>query len=220
MTNANGNAPKSSIHPLMAAAAGAVVLVSGLGAAAMLGWLPSSSGHNVDPSVGPNGQPLTAQTAGAPGTASGGTAVIAAPVGATAQHSSPVHHAPEHRAAEHVAAAAPAECRDCGVIESVHEVDTKGEGSGVGAVGGAVVGGLLGNQVGSGNGRKLATLAGAIGGAVAGNQIEGRVKASHSYDINVRLNDGTVRTFHQTEQPSWHNGDQVRVVDGALRANG
>jgi uncharacterized protein YcfJ len=36
---------------------------------------------------------------------------------------------------------------------------------------GAVVGGLLGNQVGSGNGRKLATVAGIIGGGMLGNQI-------------------------------------------------
>jgi uncharacterized protein YcfJ len=36
---------------------------------------------------------------------------------------------------------------------------------------GAVVGGLLGNQVGGGNGRKLATVAGVIGGGLLGNQI-------------------------------------------------
>jgi uncharacterized protein YcfJ len=36
---------------------------------------------------------------------------------------------------------------------------------------GAVVGGLLGNQIGSGNGRKLATVAGMIGGGMLGNQI-------------------------------------------------
>lgn len=35
---------------------------------------------------------------------------------------------------------------------------------------GAVVGGLLGSQVGSGNGRKLATVAGIIGGGMLGNQ--------------------------------------------------
>jgi hypothetical protein len=36
---------------------------------------------------------------------------------------------------------------------------------------GAVVGGLLGNQVGGGNGKKLATVAGIIGGGYLGNQI-------------------------------------------------
>ena len=43
-----------------------------------------------------------------------------------------------------------------------------------GAVAGAVVGGLLGNQVGKGDGRKLATLAGAVGGGFAGREIDRR----------------------------------------------
>ncbi len=41
---------------------------------------------------------------------------------------------------------------------------------------GAVVGGLLGNQVGDGNGKKLATLAGIIGGGYVGNEIANRNK--------------------------------------------
>jgi len=39
---------------------------------------------------------------------------------------------------------------------------------------GAVIGGLIGNQVGSGNGRKLATVAGIIGGGMIGNQMINR----------------------------------------------
>ncbi len=38
---------------------------------------------------------------------------------------------------------------------------------------GAVIGGLLGNQVGGGNGKKLATVAGAVAGGAAGRQIQG-----------------------------------------------
>ncbi len=201
----NASAPKSSLHPLLVGAAGAVILVSGLGVAAIMGWLPSSNGHNADPTLAANGQPVASQTA-----------VAATP--AQGSNGAPVHH--HHAAApERIASAAPA-CNDCGVIEAVNEVDTKGQGSGVGAVGGAVVGGLLGNQVGSGHGRQLATVAGAIGGAFAGNQIEGKVKTTHSYDITVRMEDGASRTIHQSEQPSWRSGDHVRIVDGALRANG
>src|SRR5690606_11258286 len=37
---------------------------------------------------------------------------------------------------------------------------------------GAVVGGLLGNQVGGGNGKKIATVAGAVGGGYAGNKVQ------------------------------------------------
>lgn len=43
-----------------------------------------------------------------------------------------------------------------------------------GAVIGTIVGGLLGNQVGKGDGRKLATVAGAVGGGFAGREIDRR----------------------------------------------
>jgi uncharacterized protein YcfJ len=39
---------------------------------------------------------------------------------------------------------------------------------------GAVIGGLIGNQVGGGNGKKLATLAGIIGGGFVGNEVAKR----------------------------------------------
>ena len=90
--------------------------------------------------------------------------------------------------------------------------------SGVGAAGGAILGGLLGNQVGSGHGRQLATVAGAVGGAVVGNQVEGNIKADISYEIRVRLDDGTLRTFHQHSAPPWRTGDRVRIVKGSLRS--
>ena len=53
--------------------------------------------------------------------------------------------------AKPVARTAPAKvrCAECGVIESMREIDVRGEGTGLGAVGGAVVGGVLGHQVGS-----------------------------------------------------------------------
>jgi outer membrane lipoprotein SlyB len=109
-------------------------------------------------------------------------------------------------------------CGNCGNVESIRTITTRAQGSGIGAAGGAILGGLLGNQVGGGHGRQLATVAGAVGGAVAGNQIEGNMKANHSYEIRVRLDDGTLRTFHQQSVPQWRTGDRVRVVKGSLRA--
>ena len=119
-----------------------------------------------------------------------------------------------------VAAAAPAKnwCSNCGNVESIREINTRAQGSGLGAAGGAILGGLLGNQVGGGHGRQLATVAGAVGGAVVGNQVEGNMKATHSYEIRVRLDDGHTRTFHQQNAPGWRQGDRVRVVKGALRS--
>jgi outer membrane lipoprotein SlyB len=108
-------------------------------------------------------------------------------------------------------------CGSCGNVESIREITSRAQGSGVGAAGGAILGGLLGNQVGSGHGRQLATVAGAVGGAVMGNQVEGNMKANHSYEIRVRLDDGTLRTFHQQSVPQWRTGDRVRIVKGSLR---
>jgi outer membrane lipoprotein SlyB len=108
-------------------------------------------------------------------------------------------------------------CANCGNIEAIHETVTRARGSGVGAGAGAILGGLLGNQIGSGNGRSLATVAGAVGGAVMGNQVEGNMHAYRSYEIRVRLDDGTLRIFHQHSAPQWRTGDRVRIVKGTLR---
>jgi outer membrane lipoprotein SlyB len=51
---------------------------------------------------------------------------------------------------------------------------------------------------------------------VVGNQVEGNMKANHSYEIRVRLDDGTLRTFHQQSVPQWRTGDRVRIVKGSL----
>jgi outer membrane lipoprotein SlyB len=50
-----------------------------------------------------------------------------------------------------------------------------------------------------------------------GNQVEGNMKANHSYEIRVRLDNGTLRTFHQHSVPQWRTGDRVRIVKGSLR---
>lgn len=118
-----------------------------------------------------------------------------------------------------VASNAPiAKCSACGAIESVREISEKGEGSGLGAAGGAVVGGVLGHQVGGGTGKQIATVIGAVGGAVAGNEVEKRVKATKSYEITVRLDDGSTRVINEANPPTWRSGDRVRIVDGAIRA--
>ena len=109
-------------------------------------------------------------------------------------------------------------CSNCGNVESVRTIKQRAEGSGLGAAGGAVIGGLLGNQIGGGTGRTIATAAGAIGGAVVGNQVEGNMKATTSYEIRVRLDDGTLRTFRQSSAPAWRSGDRVRIVKGRLRS--
>ena len=109
-------------------------------------------------------------------------------------------------------------CYDCGVIESVREIEKKGEGSGLGAVAGGVAGGLLGHETGGGRGKDVMTVLGAIGGAVAGHQIEKNVKKVNSYEIAIRFEDGTSRLITQDNPPAWRSGDKVRLVNGVITA--
>ena len=106
-------------------------------------------------------------------------------------------------------------CNDCGRVESVEARATPGQGSGLGAVAGGVAGALLGKQIGKGNGNKAATILGAIGGAYAGDQAERYVRKTETYDVNVRMDDGSYRTV-TANQPNTRVGEQVRVVDGVI----
>ena len=213
-----------SLHPLVLAAAVAVLLFCGVGTAALMGWLPSSQSEAPPLSANASAEQLASLQANQPQTTL--PPAGAQPLAALPPSPQPVQQQPQPQPVrqpqpQYVAAApAPQVCSNCGVVESIHEVNTRAEGSGVGAAGGAVVGGLLGNQVGGGHGKQLATVLGAVGGAVAGNQIEGNVRATRSYNIVVRLDNGKTRTVHQSAAPNWRQGDRVRVVNGGLRAIG
>ncbi|MRW86730.1 glycine zipper 2TM domain-containing protein [Pseudoduganella sp. FT26W] len=196
---------KSGTHPVMVIAAVAVVLFCGVGSAAILGWLPTS---NASVPAAVSGLPP------APAASQPMAYNDAPPAGAAAM--APGVSQGRGQAPEQEARSAP--CSNCGVVESVRTIEHRPQGSGVGAAGGAILGGLLGNQVGSGHGRQIATVAGAVGGAVAGNQIEGNMKTTHSWDVVVRMDNGSKRTIHSSAQPQWRSGDSVRIVKGQLRS--
>jgi outer membrane lipoprotein SlyB len=180
----------------------AVILFSGMGIAAIMGWIPTSISQPVDgPGVTAPDQRSTNASA---------------PVAPLARENPANRTAPAHVAER---APARAHCADCGVVESTRDISTKGTGSGVGAVGGAVVGGLLGNQVGAGRGNTVATAIGAVGGAVAGNEVEKRVKATKSREVTVRLDDGSSRVVNEGSSSPWHTGDRVKIVSGEIHAH-
>ncbi|MES2150216.1 MAG: glycine zipper 2TM domain-containing protein [Pseudomonadota bacterium] len=196
-------------HAMLILASAAVVLFCVTGTAAILGWIPSSIGGNTHELSEAERMALAARMQPQAPAADHTTLSQAPPMQLAAATPKP----------ESASTAPPAKswCHNCGNVESVREITTRAKGSGAGAVGGALLGGLLGNQIGSGHGRQAATVAGAVGGAVVGNQVEGNMKATHSYEIKVRLDDGSARTFHQATPPGWHNGDRVEIVKGALR---
>jgi outer membrane lipoprotein SlyB len=128
-------------------------------------------------------------------------AALSAPMGAQAQP----HHAPR--------------CDSCGTVVSVHTYQRAAEhGSGMGIATGALVGGFLGNRVGSGNGRKLATVAGAVGGGYAGNEIERNARSRTLTEVRVRMSNGNVRKFTEEGSRHYYQGEHVRVENGGLVA--
>lgn len=119
-------------------------------------------------------------------------------------------------AAKTAAAPAPAAaaCANCGVVESVTAVKQKGQGTGVGAVTGGVLGGVVGNQFGSGSGKTAMTVLGAVGGGVAGHEVEKQVRSETYFNVKVRMDDGSTRTFRRGQ--SMAVGAQVKVDGDTL----
>lgn len=185
--NTTSTAPR--MHPLMAIAAASVIVVSLAGTAAITGLLPHSNA-----TVQPQTAPLAMAPAGAAAATPAQYAAMAAqplaapvtqqyalvPVQSVAtpvQEPAPsrpvvrkvVHHP---RVVEHHYTQV-ARNDERGYYQSAPAPQPRQPNYlGIGA--GALIGGLVGNQVGGGNGKKLATVAGVIGGGMLGNEIANR----------------------------------------------
>jgi outer membrane lipoprotein SlyB len=109
-----------------------------------------------------------------------------------------------------------AACNECGTVTDVQTVKKEGEGSGAGMVIGGIAGGVLGHQVGSGRGKDVATVAGVAGGAYVGNEVEKNNKATTSYVVRVKMEDGSSRSFTFSNPTSYKAGDAVKVIDRKL----
>lgn len=208
----NTTATASRIHPLMAAAAVSVVIVSLTGAAAITGLLPSSRSAPepqqavlaptaalplAAPAAANQLQAATqvqAQYGAAPATAAapmvvsaapGTTTYVqtpnaptvivkqeAAPVKTVVQKPKVVERVVERRVVEHRPAPQPVRYTEPSYQQAPAPAPAQPNYVGIGT--GAVIGGLIGNQVGGGNGKKLATLAGIIGGGYIGNEVAKR----------------------------------------------
>lgn len=93
-------------------------------------------------------------------------------------------------------------CKTCGQVESVQAIEQAAPATGVGAVAGGVLGAVVGNQIGKGNGRTAATVLGAVGGGYAGHQIEKRTRTQTTYQVRVRMEDGSSRVFTRSQPPA------------------
>ncbi len=231
----------SPAHPLILVAAGSVIVLSLAGVATLAGWLPGSgnTGTHAAPVIDP-AKMVTApisiqQTVTVPQAKPETRPVdrtIERPVASVRRNVpstvTPAANTPARITvssastfpASPTASPAPAICRDCGSIEAVHVVNVEAKASGAGAVAGGLVGAIIGHQIGNGSARDVARVLGAVGGAFAGNQIEKSSKESKRYDVVVRFEDGTSRTFSNDTPPGWQSGDRVRVQNGVLIPRG
>ena len=229
-----------SMHPLTAIAAVSVTLFSLAGIGAITGLIPTSHSQPAQiQAAKPAEEPSKLAVAAQPvETATATTTTVSVPKPAVhkaaARHARPVEQAARPAEApvrvaqndpspryEPAPRAEPAKraCYDCGVIESVREIEKKGEGSGLGAAAGGVAGGVLGHQTGAGRGRDVMTVLGAIGGAFAGHAVEKNVKKVKSYEIAIRFDDGSSQLITQDNSPAWRSGDKVKLVNGVITAS-
>lgn len=207
----NGGGSRSRIHPLVATAAGAVILACGVGVAAMTGILPHAGGAP-EPQVAATTPAVTAPTT-APALAARPIVPPTPPQQIAQAAPPPPRYAPPP------APPAPQICNTCGHVTSIQAFREEGHGTGIGAAGGAVAGGLVGHAFGGGNGRVATTLLGALGGGLAGNSVERHVRSTTSYRVNVRMENGTSRYFTYANTPPVSDGERVRVVNGVLRTD-
>ncbi|MCY1521240.1 hypothetical protein D9M68_560460 [compost metagenome] len=205
-------ASRRGLHPLVAAAAVAVIVMCSVGVAAVLGWLPTPSAnpHADEPvaEAGPEGAnlaPMPAPSAqGAPAQQGGQ---------ASAQT---VHPAPAPAPAKQQA------CVSCGVVESIRQVQVPVKDNSdhlVGTIAGGVAGGVVGNQFGGGSGKTALTVLGAVGGALAGREVERNIRQQQTvthYELTVRMSDGSARQFRSAQPFAFASGDHVRVENNQL----
>ncbi len=107
-------------------------------------------------------------------------------------------------------------CLDCGKVVAVNVVEKAGESNAVGLLAGGAAGALLGNQVGSGNGRTLATIAGAAGGAYAGKKIQEKSNSTKVWAVQVEQDNGNKHTYNFNQDPGLKAGDRVKPAGQSI----
>ena len=215
------------LHPLLTVAAISLIVFSAVGVAALTGVLPTSRGSS-EPTpaavIAPEAQEPIEHAVSMPAPVGTSAAPVAKPKArprhlARAVAPRPPAPAPVAAPAEPVQPVTqPAPLAGVGgTIESVKEVEQKGENPIAGPILGGIAGAVLGHQFGEGRGKTVATAVGAGAGILGGKVIEQKVRATRHWETTVRLEDGSTQSFKSEAQPVWHAGERVRVVDGQIR---
>lgn len=236
----NPGAPREGkIHPLVATAAGAVIIASLAATAAVTGLFPKASSTSLT-----NDQTQAAQVAAQPAAQPAEPTAAQQQQAQQAQQEELAQQQAQQRAAAQAAQqqqqqpaaqvvqqqpvqqpnyaqqqpSRPAYCASCGTVEAISAVRHEGQGTGIGAVGGAVAGGLIGNQFGRGGGRTGMTILGALGGGLGGNAVEKHLRSTTDYSVRVHMESGKTRYFTYHQAPPFNQGQRVRIENGTLVA--
>jgi outer membrane lipoprotein SlyB len=201
---------KSRLHPLMTVAAVSLTAFSAVGIAALTGVLPLSRGAS-EPVIAPEVQKPIEHAVAMPAPAAPAAKPKPRPVARHVAPLPPVAQAPVVEAAK--AAPLPGVM---GVVDSVQEVEQKGENPVAGPIIGGIAGAVLGHQFGEGRGKMVGTAVGAGAGILGGKVVEQKVRATKHWETTVRLDDGSTKTISSESQPAWHAGERVRVLDGQI----
>ncbi|CCH05933.1 glycine zipper 2TM domain-containing protein [Achromobacter xylosoxidans] len=213
--------PRRGLHPLVAAAAIAVIVMCSVGVAAVMGWLPTPSAtpHAEDPALAQPGPEAANLAPAQPATPGQPQAPAARPPAQAQAQQAQAQGRPAPAPAPAPAAQA---CRNCGVVESIRQVQVPVKDNSdhlVGTIAGGVAGGVVGNQFGGGSGKTALTVLGAVGGALAGREVERNIRQQQTvthYELTVRMNDGSSRQFRSAQPFAFASGDHVRVENNQL----
>nr|WP_314898642.1 glycine zipper 2TM domain-containing protein [uncultured Deefgea sp.] len=216
---------KRTTHPLILAAAGSVILASGVGianwfdlighaaVAASTAAIATSTATAV-PTVAPTLVPSPTPSPTASATLKPKPTKAPAPKPTHRPSPTPTSHWVNQ--ATPIPTQAPQICQNCGRVVNIQAVEVAGEAGPGGVLLGGAAGGLLGNQVGKGNGKTLATIAGVIGGVMIGTQVEKQFKKQTHYDVTVQFEDGSARTIQYPKSPALQIGQRVKLINGTF----
>lgn len=102
----------------------------------------------------------------------------------------------------------------CESVPVTRQAQTRDPHSILGTAAGAVIGGVVGNQIGGGNGRKIATVAGVLGGGYAGREIQRNIESGQT----VTTTEQRCQTVTDTQQQTvgydvvWHHDGITRTA--------
>jgi uncharacterized protein YcfJ len=164
------------IHPLLAVAAVSVTLFSLVGIAAITGVLPTSQGANREASASEKQADTQSSRAveaipsdEVTGKKHSAKVVQTSQAARTQQTSGQGDGTESAQRSTGVAANSQTANTQVANTQTAHKPAAQNSPVGIGV--GAVIGGVLGNQVGSGDGKTLATILGAVGGGYIGNEV-------------------------------------------------